>query len=195
MMTAALAPGAAVFAQATQAEDSVCLNVDPDNLLVAVEASSVIAIGTVHEVPPGSGLVEVEPEAFLKGAATGEPIRPRYREVPGCANATLTDGQRVLVFFEETGGVLAWPTAGRVFWLDDGQAVRGGDGTAGTISENELVHDVRTVTGQYAFPAAEDEEGAGIDWWKTVVPVGIASLALFGVGLYLMRIWHRIDPS
>jgi hypothetical protein len=54
---------------------------------------------------------------------------------------------------------------------------------------------VRGITEQYAVPAASAGDGAGIDWWKTVLPVGVATLALFGVGLYLMRIWHRIDPS
>ena len=63
------------------------------------------------------------------------------------------------------------------------------------MAEAELVSRIRALTNQYTVPAAAESESAGIDWGRTVVPVGFAVLALFGVGLVLMRIWHRIDPS
>ena len=55
--------------------------------------------------------------------------------------------------------------------------------------------EIRTVTGQYAVPAADDEEGATLDWMKVVLPVGLATLGVFAVSLVLMRMWHKIDPS
>jgi hypothetical protein len=62
-------------------------------------------------------------------------------------------------------------------------------------AEADLVEEIRGITGQYAVPPQSESEGQGIDWWKTVLPVGGAVLGIFVVGLFLMRIWHRIDPS
>jgi hypothetical protein len=62
-------------------------------------------------------------------------------------------------------------------------------------SEVEVVSSIRAITGQYAVPAATEAEGAGIDWGNTVLPLGLVLLVIFGIGLVLMRVWHRIDPS
>jgi hypothetical protein len=58
-----------------------------------------------------------------------------------------------------------------------------------------VVAAIRAITGQYAVPAGSKDEGAGIDWKSTVLPVGAALLAVFAIGLVLMRQWHKIDPS
>ncbi|MGE0598763.1 MAG: hypothetical protein AB7J35_02920 [Dehalococcoidia bacterium] len=191
-MTAALLAGAAVSSSASAA--TTCLDVDPDALVEAVEASNVIVAGVVHE-EDGGGTVRIEPDVFLLGAASNEPIRPRYPDpLPECALARLSEGQRVLAFLDSTDGVLNWPSAGRVFWLSNGEAVSGG-GSPTTISEVALVQKVRGITGQYAVPASNKDDGAGIDWGNTVLPLGVVLLIIFGIGLVLMRVWHRIDPS
>jgi hypothetical protein len=44
-------------------------------------------------------------------------------------------------------------------------------------------------------PAANQSEGASLDWVRVVLPTTIVVLIVFGIGLVLMRTWHRIDPS
>jgi hypothetical protein len=68
-------------------------------------------------------------------------------------------------------------------------------GDTSEIPEAELVARVRSLTNQYAVPASSRGEGAGIDWTRTILPVGAALVAIFVIALFLMRIWHRIDPS
>jgi hypothetical protein len=75
--------------------------------------------------------------------------------------------------------------------LKDGRAINSG----GSYLESELIAQVRSVTNRYAVPAASPSEGEGIDWGKTVVPLSIALGAVFIIGLFLMGIWHRIDPT
>jgi len=171
-----------------------CLDVDPAQITLAVESSRTIVIATVRE-ENGGALVRLEPSAFLLGAASNEPIRPQYPQpLPECALARLTEGQRILVFLGATDGVLDWPSAGQVFWLEDGKAIGGGS-TGDSLAEIDLVQRIRQVTGQYAVPAATENESAGIDWSHTVIPLGVVLLIIFGIGLVLMRVWHRIDPS
>ena len=151
-MTAALIPGAAVSSSAA-AGSMDCLDVDPAQLATAVEASRVIVIGTVHE-ENGGGAVRIEPSAFLLGAASNEPIRPQSpNPLPDCALARLSEGQRILAFLPAADGVLQWPSAGRVFWLDGGHATSAG-ASPKTITEIELTDKIKAITGQYAFPAA-----------------------------------------
>jgi hypothetical protein len=85
-----------------------------------------------------------------------------------------------------------WPLTNQVYVLDQGRAHMEGDKDR---TEAEVVNAIRGVTGQYAVPAANDDEGAGIDWKSTVLPLGIALALIFAIGLVLMRLWHRIDPS
>jgi hypothetical protein len=80
----------------------------------------------------------------------------------------------------------------QTYVLRDGRAQRG-DQPA--VPEVQLVSEVREVTGQYIVIATSQDEGAGIDWGNTVVPLGVALAVIFGIGLVLMRVWHRIDPS
>jgi hypothetical protein len=44
-------------------------------------------------------------------------------------------------------------------------------------------------------PAQTNSQGASLDWIKVVLPTALVVLAVFGIGLYLMKIWHRIDPT
>lgn len=191
-LTAALIPGAAVFAQTPSAAAS-CLEIRLDALAAAVPQFELIVIGTVHEENGGGG-ARLEPEAYLKGAASKPDINfvhPGNQAASSCELARLEEGARILVFLKSSNGQVEWPGATQVFWLKDGRAA----GSAGNLTELELVSKVRAVTGQYAVPAASESEGAGIDWGKTVLPLSLALGVVFIIGLFLMRIWHRIDPS
>ena len=98
------------------------------------------------------------------------------------------------MFLEVRSGLVQWPAAGRTFQLEEGRALRY-DGEQLNLTEGEFVQDIRDLTGQYAVPAATDSEGEGIEWGGTVAPVAGVLLVVFAIGLVLMRIWHRIDPS
>ncbi|PFG74736.1 hypothetical protein A9A59_1977 [Tepidiforma thermophila] len=170
-----------------------CLEVDPAAPDTAVLAANVIVLGKVVRVADGPQIV---PEAFLKGTVTRQAVHlpAEPRDLADCAPAELPAEARVLAFLAVADGTPAWPGSGAVFILQDGQAARV-DGKTQTMSERELVERIRALTGQLAAPPAEDESAAGIDWTGTIVPVGGLLLGVFAIGLVLMRVWHRIDPS
>ena len=191
-LTAALTPGAAVFAQTPVAPAS-CLEVRLETLPQAILAVDLIVIGIVHR-PDGGGPSRIEPQAYLKGAASASsiPLVPRTDTTSSsCEMAKLDEGARILVFLHSANGQVELPGVNQVFWLKDGRAT----GPGGNLPESELVAKVRAVTGQYAVPATSSSEGAGIDWGKTVLPLSAALGVVFVIGLALMRVWHRIDPS
>jgi hypothetical protein len=183
--------GAAPAAPAVAAEP--CFDVDPAAIEPVALAASVIVVGEVRDAHPRP---EIDPEAFLKGTVSPEAIRFTYGpgERTACLPAALPIGARVLAFVAVGGGVVHWPAGSAVFVLEDGVALRV-DGNLPPLTETELIERVRAVTGQFAVPPAAHEEGAGIDWTGTVLPVTVVLLVIFGIGLALMRIWHRIDPS
>lgn len=199
LAAAALIPGAAVFAQQAPQIASNCLVIIPDSLHQAVEASSVITVARVQSVEPESHAVLV-PEALLKGSTSQKALVLRYPESDAerCSPpAVFTPGMRVLAFLTGKDGGLYWPAPDQVFVLDSGKVVQQGDGGGGwpVRTEQQFTSEVRGITGQYVVPAANPSEGASIDWVKTVIPVTVALLIVLGIGLYLMRIWHRIDPT
>lgn len=137
--------------------------------------------------------VTIEPEAYLKGAARPGAIRLENRLYGStCEWAKFPVAGRVLVILDSDQATLAWPEPSAVFELIDGTAISAG-ATWGT--EAALVSRVRSLTDQYAVPAASSGEGAGINWRGTVLPLGAALVVIFVIALFLMRTWHRIDPS
>ena len=191
-LAAALTPGAAVFAQ-TPPPPTTCLQVRVETLSQAILEVEVVVIGVVHIENDGAA-PSIEPQAYLKGAASNSPINlvpPADSTSSSCALARLELGARILAFLHTTNGQAEWPGAGQVFVLREGRA----SGSAGDLTESELVERVRAVTHQYAVPAATKTEGAGIDWRNTVLPLSAALVIVFAIGLVLMRVWHRIDPS
>lgn len=128
----------------------------------------------------------LEPIAFLKGPASSEPIRFADGDL-GCLDA----GDLAVVYFLR----LKEPPDTRLtkaYLLRDAET----DTDSQTApSELEVVQEIRALTGQYAVPAATQDDGAGIDWSHTIVPMGVVLLIVFGIGLVLMRVWHRIDPT
>lgn len=158
-----------------------------------MQAAEVIVAATV--VRSDESGISLSPSFFLKGAATaGDIVLPRPPAGDDCPPAEFGEGQRVLVVLAKSQSRLAWPGPSAVFTLVDGRATNQETPPA-RLSEAELVERIRAVTGQYAVPATDEGEGAAVGWLTTIVPLGIALVLLFGVGLVLMRIWHRIDPS
>ncbi len=102
---------------------------------------------------------------------------------------------RALLFLSVIDGRPEWPGASQVFDLRDGLAIQQEDHGFGEDAEFARVNSVRAITGQYVVPASNAAEGAGIDWGSTVLPIGAVLAVVFGIGLVLMRTWHRIDPS
>jgi hypothetical protein len=186
-IAAALVPGAAVFAQP---ETPTCVRLQR-SFEEHVQDARLIVIGRVSG--DGENQVTIEPEAYLKGAAAGGPIRlvnTLYGST--CEWAKFSASGRVLAMLDGSSGHLAWPEPSAVFELRDGQAFSAGTGPTG---EADLIARVRSLTNQYAVPANSSGEGAGIDWKGTILPVGAALVAIMVISLFLMRIWHRIDPS
>jgi hypothetical protein len=182
---AALVPGAAVFA--SPASQDGCPTLDRAELPTVVESSDLILIGVARETDPGSGISHIEPEAFLKGSATDGSVNPSNL---GCGPAGVQEGDRLLLFLTVQDGV---PDGVSNFRLADGR-VFGNRGEI-ALSESELVAGLRDLTGQYLVPAHSEGEGEGIEWTTTVLPIAVALGIVFVIGLFLMRIWHRIDPS
>jgi hypothetical protein len=184
-VTAVLLPGAAVFVQPAYA-CQVDYDFPPQEQRIA--ESQLIVIGQVVEQAPA--LLVVRPEAFLKGPASGEDIRFEG-EYFGCPLSAAVDGDRALIFVDDASQPTV-PLVTDVYVLREGRAQRG---ETDSVSEVQLVNEIRAITEQYAVPAASESEGAGIDWQTTVLPLGAALAIVFVIGLALMRVWHRIDPS
>lgn len=160
-----------------------------------MEASGLILVAKVHR-QSAAGPVELEPEVILKGSVPGTNVTLSVHEGEApCALATLEDGSRALLFLSVVDGRPEWPGASQTFDLRDGLAIQQEDLGFGEGPEFARVNSVRTITGQYVVPAADAGEVAGIDWRSTVLPIGAVLLIVFGIGLVLMRTWHRIDPS
>lgn len=198
LVTAAHLPGAAV---SSAAQDSCAPGVNEAGTTARVTESSLVVIGVVAQrsSSPSSaadGSIELLPEAFLKGNVTAGLIRFRIGQPDECADPSksLADGDRVLVIARQ-GDSTEWPGPSNVFLLSEGTATSYLRGDTGFMSETDLIELIRHETNQFAVPAQSSGEGEGIDWVRTVLPVGGATLAILAVSLYLMRIWHRIDPS
>ncbi len=169
-----------------------CIVADPEELQPAVLAANLIVVAEVREASP---FPELAPETFLKGTVTGQVIRFNSPALPPpCQPAAIPRGARVLAFLSTEGGGASWPASSALYVIRDGTAVRS-DGEAPPVSAVELLERIRALTGQQAAPPSSGESAAGIDWTGTILPVGALLLAVFGIGLVLMRTWHRIDPS
>lgn len=171
------------------AAGSGCIAVDAWYLYPAVTAADVIVVATVV---PGTqaGTVALRPEAFLKGTAQTRDLPLSPDSGGDCIPATLTPGQRVLAILGDGGGQLRWPGVTQVWILEGGQA----QNPLTSQTETQLIHQLRTISGQYAVPA-DSSGGVGITWKGTILPLGGALVVIFVLGLVLMRTWHRIDPS
>ena len=170
-----------------QAHDA-CPHFDLDDLRLSIEDFDVIVIG---ELTSGSGATTIEPEAYLKGSAITQALV--LANAPSeCAEANLPpSGARVVVALRQAVGGFQWPVPAALFVVEGGIATNGADPPL-SLSEDELISRIREVSGQYAVPASES---GSIDWLRVVLPVVLAAIVILGIGLVLLRIWHRIEPE
>ena len=186
-----LHPGFVVLAGAST--ETSCLAGPPLPMAMRLAQSDLIVLGTVTASSPSAA--RIAPTAYLKGPAQAGEVEVRRPERESeCPPAVLRPGARVVALLQLSAGVVMWPDATQVYDLTAGQAVSGPPSNDAK-PESELLQEIRTITNQYAVPAVNKDEGAGLSWLKTVVPVSVALLIVFGIGLVLMRSWHRIDPS
>jgi hypothetical protein len=165
-----------------------------------VAAANMIVIGRVASIDTNSA--HIAPEAFLKGPASASEIVIEGGHQAGCASVALEQNQRVLLSLRsDSAGVVAWPLIdnGPSYLLENGRAIsldpRNNQTIDNAPTEASVVDHIRGITEQYAVPAQTASEGASLDWVKVVLPTALVVLAVFGIGLYLMKIWHRIDPT
>ena len=168
-----------------------------DDFSLAIKTADIVAVGAIQP-DAGDGIVRFVPETFLKGPARTDPLLLQLvasSPAVGCRRANVTPGERVLAILGSGSGDFAgqWPEARFVYHLRDGTAVPDAGGK--TVSEENLVVVIRDLTGQFAVPAATNESGASIDWRGTVLPVGATLIAVFIISLFLMKYWHKIDPT
>lgn len=186
LVLAALSQWPAGDAAAGSDQPPLCIEVSTAGAMEpAVELADVIVIGEVVERAE-AGSVTVRPEAYFKGPAeAADIVLLRPDGDLRCGLAELSDGDRMILFLVSRSGTLAWPGEKAALVIG---------GTSASDEESELVGEIRGVTGQFAIPA-DGEGGASLDFGSAVLPVGAGLLVLFAIGLVLMRIWHRIDPS
>lgn len=161
----------------------------PESASDFVLDSELIVIGMVAST--GGGQMVFEPEAYLKGPAPGEPLTFSSAQDGMCPEQQFEPGDRALIYVFDAARA-PWPLINQVYLLEGGRA------TIADRTETEIavVEEIRAITGQFAVPAiADGGEGAGINWKSTVLPMGVVLAVVFGIGLVMMRVWHRIDPS
>jgi hypothetical protein len=152
---------------------------------VAADEASVVVLGHLEA---GEGeAIRLVPEGFFKGPVQSQPLvlTPGW----GSCMVFFETDSRMVVFLKNQE---SWPSEGDIYVLEDGRA----ESVTGTDvgSEEDFLAEVRGITEQFAVPAASESEGEGIEWGARCcrsVALGI----VFVIGLFLMRIWHRIDPS
>lgn len=163
-----------------------------------IAASKVIVIGTVSQVNGAAAFIT--PEAFLKGSVSAHDIVIEQGPA-GCAPIPIGTGGHMLLMLGGDGPTLTWPLLDSPgsYALESGHAVSMNPANHQTVGNSPtqavLVDHIRSITGQYAVPAQSNSEGASLNWLKVVVPVTVVVLIVFAIGLYLMKIWHRIDPT
>jgi hypothetical protein len=200
LTAAALTPGAAVLASGSTPTTSACPPpLDEEGLRLLVTSSPLVVIGTVNEVSnpeSATGTFSVAPEAFLRGSASTRAIRfEREGPMMPCGQSGMSVNDRVLIAAQDGTEPFSWPFVEATFFLTNGEARSANPADTRVWSETELVETIRGHTGQFVVPAQSEDEGEGIEWGTTVLPIAVALGIVFVIGLFLMRIWHRIDPS
>ena len=198
--TASLAAGliaALVIATAALAQTpgplSACAGFDPAQPRESLVPIGIAVIGSVQDAVEGKSAT-LAPEAYLKGPTSAGTVRLRIETLPGeCEAGSLRTGDRVLLLLQSNQGDVHWPSPEQTWVLRGGEATL--QATGETMTEGNLISSIRDITGQYSIPAESEAEAPGIDWIRTVLWVGGVVLAVFAVGLVMMKEWHRIDPT
>lgn len=192
--------GVLLFARHGFAQPSCPAPLDSSTLPAAVHDSKLVLIGSFVQIEntPNTfdiGHVVIRPESFLKGATSARDVAFSAGFPFLCQQGELRPGDRLLVLAGANDDGPIWPSPERVYRLAEGTAQALVTGAAPGQREDALIADIRGLTNQQSVPAANADEGEGIDWLTTVLPIAGGLAALFIAGLFLMRIWHRIDPS
>ena len=194
-----LAPTATV--PRVDAQGPVCPAAPTDEVFTTIiRGANLVLIGSVvsfesDRTATDLAHVGLKPESFLKGSPSAANFEFLYGPPELCESFGPKRGERFLLVVSSVTSPPGWPFAGQVFRLESGNAVSSGKGDARILKEADLVARIRSQTNQFSQPASSSGSGAAIDWGSTVLPIGAACAALLVVGLFLMRIWHRIDPS
>jgi hypothetical protein len=98
-----------------------------------------------------------------------------------------------LLFLRVNGGSRNGPPC-PAYYLRNGMA-ESANPTAEPVPRAGTHRPRQAKTDQVVVPAASEDEEQGIEWRSTVLPIAVALGVIFVIGLFLMRIWHRIDPS
>jgi hypothetical protein len=178
---------------AVSANAADCALLESDSLREATESASVILVANVVAAPNADNVV-LRPETYFKGAADGREFVLTRTGGGECPDAKFSPGDRILMLLSNNHNQLAWPDESRAFVLDSGTATNAGL-ERWSLSEDELSDRIRALTGQASVPAVPGDDGPTVDWVGTVLPLTAALLVVFAIGLAMMRVWHRIDPS
>jgi hypothetical protein len=165
-----------------------------------VHDADLIIVGTVSRADrdptkTDRGTAWVRPEAFLKGNPSAAELSFATGLPYPCTASGARVGDRLLLIANASAEGLPMPPPERIYRITDGVARSLNRGDTSESPEADLIARVRSLTNQYAVPAASSGEGAGINWTGTILPVGAALVVILVISLFLMRIWHRIDPS
>lgn len=168
-----------------------CPHFNLDDIRRSVEDVDIIVIGVMATK---DFIRVIEPEVYLRGSAMTRSLE--LIEKPStCSRADLpSDGVRVLVGLRQDSGGFQWPTGDALFVVEDGMARVGGVHPV-SLTENELVTLIREVSGQYAVVATDASQGVSINWLGVILPVCLSAMVILGIALFLLRIWHRIEPE
>jgi hypothetical protein len=63
-----------------------------------------------------------------------------------------------------------------------------------TAGSSEPLAEIQDAAQQEQSDRAEDDQ-ATVNWGGVLIPLIVVLVVIFVVGLFLMRIWHWIDPT
>ena len=176
------------------AHERACDVLDLEDLYQSISGYDVIVfaeVGNVLETSPKS--IELHVSAYLKGPPIAHVLTPRYTD--GHCEAQLSSGDSVVAALKGfPGAKILWPSKGSVFFIKRGN-VFDDEGSNLGITRDQLIKVLRESTGQYAIPAKFSSEAASLNMRSVIIPVLIAAVCILGIGLFLQRIWQKIDPE
>ncbi len=176
-----------------------------EDLTQRIRDSDLVVLGDVVDAVSGPGedraTLRLRPIAYFKGNPSAALISFNLTLPGPCLNPGIYagPGTRLVVMAKSSGGSVPFPEPERAYLIDSASgvtlALALNRGDTLILPADTLFTRIRSITNQLSVPAESKEEGAGIDWLTTVLPVLGALAFIGGAGFILMRIWHRIDPS
>ena len=182
------------FFQDAYAHEGACEVLDLTDLYRSVSEYDVIVlaeVGNILETSPKS--IQLHVVAYFKGPPTAHVLMPMYTD--GHCEAQLSSGDIVVAALRGfPGAKILWPSKGSVFFIKKGN-VFDNEGSSLGFTREQFIEVLRESTGQYAIPAKLSSEAASLNIRSVIIPVLIAAVCILGIGLFLQRIWQKIDPE